>query len=732
MRRLCLLALAALLPSLAGAAPAQHPDPGHRDFAVPGGAEAPVLDGRLDDATWRNALVLSLDWETSPGENTPAPVGTECLLTHDAERLYVAFRALDPDTTAIVARLADRDDAYDDDLVGFLLDPFDGERRGYQFLVSAAGVQMDARRDEVGDEPEDDSWDAIWHSAVRRTAAGYDVEIAVPFRALRFPPSRLPVTWGFLPLRDRPRNVQRRFAALPLDRGNSCALCQTLKVTGFAGVESGRNLKIAPTWTATRTDRREPFPDAALGDGEIMAEPGLDLRWGPSSQSSLNLSLNPDFSQVEADELQLELNTRYALFYREKRPFFLEGADIFRTPLQAVYTRTIVDPDWGLKWTGQDGRTATGVIVARDASPNRLLASNQGSRVMAVDRELSSAVLRLRRDVGGGSTVGLLATGRAGRGDEHDSGLVGTDGLWRPSRADKLSWQFLQSGADEGGGAAALARWNHDGRDWSLLAGFQSLDEKFRADAGFIPRVDLRQYDLGAWRTWWNSPEHWYNQLGAGVQWTYAETQAGRLADRFLRAEGFWMGPMQGRFWGAVENGRQYFAGRDFTTTSWQAKLGARPAGALELWLAGWGGEAIDYDNARPGDSFGLGPGLGYTPSRNLALRLDATWENFDAAGDDLYTALLLAVQVRYHFSSRAFARAIVHYERYDLEPDNYLFPVPDVDEGLFSQLLFSYKVNPQTMVFVGTTDEAAGTDAYELTRRSRTFFLKLGYAWLP
>jgi len=187
---------AALCPAHATAAsPAE--DAG-RELAVPTVATAPVLDGKLDDPAWAAALVLTLAYEVSPGENIPAPVRTTCYVTCDARRLYVAFDARDPDPAAVVADLADRDDAWQTDFVGFYLDTFLDHRRGYGFWVSAGGVQMDLVRDELAENHEDDTWDARWHSAAAVTDSGYCVEMAVPLAELRYPPSDGPHRWGFL------------------------------------------------------------------------------------------------------------------------------------------------------------------------------------------------------------------------------------------------------------------------------------------------------------------------------------------------------------------------------------------------------------------------------------------------------------------------------------------------------------------------------------------------------
>ncbi|MEA2691369.1 MAG: hypothetical protein QOJ16_756, partial [Acidobacteriota bacterium] len=346
-RWLLFLALA-----MSAAAPA-HAVPSLRRFAVTRAASAIKIDGVLDEEAWKSALTIDLPYEWFPGDNVPPRVRTEAKVTFDADNLYVAFHCEDPDPGAIRAHLIDRDAIgtfIQDDHVGFNLDTFDDEQRAFQFRVNPFGVQVDAVFSEVN-SAEDFSWDAIWASAGRVTRDGYVVEIAIPFRQLRFPRSSAPQTWGIEFFRSYPRDVRYRMSSRYTDRAKDCILCQENKVAGFAGIAPGRNLELDPTLTSQRSDAQPPgaFPEGGLDRGKTKTDPGLTARWGFSPNASLSAAINPDFSQVEADVAQLGINTRFALFYPEKRPFFLEGADLFLTPLQAVFTRTVADPDWGVK-----------------------------------------------------------------------------------------------------------------------------------------------------------------------------------------------------------------------------------------------------------------------------------------------------------------------------------------------------------------------------------------------
>ena len=214
------------------------------------------------------------------------------------------------------------------------------------------------------------------------------------------------------------------------DRDQTCLLCQVNKIKGFQNIEPGWNFELDPTLTMARTDVRPDFPSGSLVPDSEDIEPGITARWNITPNTSLNSTINPDFSQVEADAAQLAINERFALFFPEKRPFFLEGVDFFSTPLNAVFTRTVVNPKWGAKVTGKEGKNAYGVFLTRDRVNNLVLPSNQGSSSAFLNQEVTGSVFRYRRDIGNASTLGVIYTGP--EGDGYNNRVGGVDGqmLW--------------------------------------------------------------------------------------------------------------------------------------------------------------------------------------------------------------------------------------------------------------------------------------------------------------
>ena len=232
--------------------------------------------------------MLEILYEWTPGENIPAPVKTEVLITYDQAKIYIGFRCFDPEPQKIRAHLMDRD-ATDtfimDDHVSFMLDTFNDERRGFQFRVNPLGVQVDANFSEL-EGYEDFSWDAIWASAGKITDFGYTVEVAIPFNQLRFAKGGMAQTWGFSAERSWPRNVRYRMTTHVRDRDRNCMICQYNKISGFQNISPGKNLEFDPTLTVQRSDARdmETFPARRSGNRQNQGRAGYQRPLGRDAQ----------------------------------------------------------------------------------------------------------------------------------------------------------------------------------------------------------------------------------------------------------------------------------------------------------------------------------------------------------------------------------------------------------------------------------------------------------------
>lgn len=703
------------------------------------------VDGILDEPAWASAVTVPLNYEWLPGDNIQPPVRTEALISFDEAYFYIGFRAWDDEPEAIRAHLMDRDDVrafVQDDHVGFMIDTFNDERRAFQFRINPLGVQVDGIFSEL-DGIEDFSWDIIWSSEGRITEEGYVVEVALPFNQLRFPSSDEPQTWGVVAFRSWPRSVRHRIRSHAFDRGHSCILCQINKVDGFQQLSAGRNIEFVPTTTARRTDRRAGENFDSFEDGSVDPEFGFSGRWGITSNMILNATINPDFSQVEADVAQLEGNERFALFFEEKRPFFLEGLDFFQTPLQAVFTRTIIDPRGGFKVTGKAGRHAIGAFAAQDRGNRLVLPSNQQSGTAFIDDDVTSGVLRYRRDVGSGSAVGVLYTGR--EGSNYRNHLGGVDAFLRLSNANTLTLQALRSstvypdsfqtvyGQPAGTlqGAGITTSFAHTSRNWQVLAAYEDVSPEFRADGGFVPRVDTREGILNVNRRFWSNGSSWFTQLNTGITVSRTYDYDGKKTDQLISLDGLYRGPLQSLLLVQANFAQTRFAGRIFDLNRLGLQASIQPNRALALGLTGRVGEGVDFFGARKGTNWLLGPTVRLKMGRRVSTTFDYIVQRFNVAAGRLFTEQLVQTQILYHFNVRLFIRATAHLRLVDRNEALYSAGVNEEERILFSQFLFSYKFNPQTVVFLGYSDNYRGVNDRTLLQLDRTFFLKLGYAWI-
>jgi len=745
-RRDRLAALVAVLglvvPGLAAAARQEGAPRRDRALYQARRAEAPIaVDGRLDDAAWNRAPTFELAFEIRPRENTPAEVRTEGWIAFDDDHVYFAFRCHDPDPGRIRARYSDRDTAFQDDFVGVVLDTFDDQRRAFEFFVNPLGVQMDLVQDDVN-EVEDETWDAIWASAGRITAEGYEVEAAIPFSSLRFVANGGSRTWGIDAVRIWPRGDRVQLALGPRERGLNCYLCQAARLEGLDGARPGRDLELVPTLTGSYSEARDPFPDAPLAQDDRATDLGLTARWGITPDLKLLGTYNPDFSQVEADAAQLAVNNQFALFYPEKRPFFLEGADSFDTTIDAVYTRNIADPGWGAKLTGKQGAGVLGFILAEDEVTNLLLPSAEGSELASLDQKNLSTVARYRRDVLGNSTVGVLYAGR--EGDEYHNRLLGLDSSFRFGerhlvRAEAMfsSTRYPDAAAAELGqrsGAlddhAVALRYRYSSRDWTGYVQYDDRGEDFRADLGFVPQVDYRKGVAGGERIWWGEEQDWYDKMWLGADYDETYRQDGEPLEKEL--EGWWrfQGPLQ-TFLELRPGWRETrYQGIDFEESWVYLFAEGQPWSWLYANVESAVGDAIDFANVQPADEVYVAGYLRLRPGRHLQLSVQQTFQQLDRAEGRLFRADLTEVRLVWQFNLRTFVRWIGQRVAVARDPALYVEPVDAESEDLFNQLLFSYKLNPQTVLFVGYSDSFRNDFAGDLTREGRTLFVKLGYAW--
>jgi len=408
--------------------------------------KAPVIDGKLDDDVWKSAPVFKDFYQWRPSDTSPASARTEVLMGYDSHFIYFAFHAYD-DPAKVRASVAKRDSIFDDDSVGLLLDTFNDKRRAYELFFNPLGIQQDGFLTEGGND--DFSVDIVMESKGMVTGDGYTVEIAIPFKSLRYEAGKDKL-WGVHLLRQIKHVNGEQDSWMPISKDQSGLLSQAGHITGLEGISTERTLELIPSLTLSETGKRKaPITVAQIAQGgRFVNEPlkfdlGLTGKYSLTPQVTLDFAVNPDFAQVESDQLVVTANQRFPIFFDEKRPFFLEGIDIFRTQIAAVHTRTIVDPDYAVKLTGKVARNTFGLLLASDNSPGNF---NEDERPRAdprlLDKNASVGILRLKRDIGkSDSFIGFLGTYR--RFVDTNNELGGFDGRFRLDKQTTFSWQVL-------------------------------------------------------------------------------------------------------------------------------------------------------------------------------------------------------------------------------------------------------------------------------------------------
>ncbi len=732
---------AAALPAAAQQAPAPLPIPKTKGLIT--------VDGNLTDPGWQGAAVIDKFWETQPGDNVEPPVKTIAYVTYDDRFFYVGVDCRDPHPEQIRAPFVDRDNVIGtDDNVAIFLDTRNDHRAAMEFRVNPRGIQGDASYNDANGN-EDFSPDVFYDTAAQITSTGWTAEVRIPFSSLRYPKAD-PQEWGIVVWRNYPREFRYAFYSNPITRNSNCLICHEMQLTGITGLPGGGHLVVAPYATVKEEGRPRDGDGSNLVNRPARGDAGVDVKWTPNANTALDATINPDFSQVESDIGQIGVNNRFALFFPEKRPFFLEGVDLFDTPIQAVYTRTITSPRWGARATGKiDSSTYTLLVTEDRGGGSVILPGPTASSFAPQDFSSIAAIGRIRQDVGG-SFGGLLLTDREieGSGGGHNR-VLGPDFQWRPGDKDQVTAQFLGSDtqtpnrpdlAAEWTGRRFSSRaiflsWLHTGRRWTFRSTYQDIGDAFRTNDGFLPQVGFRQYRQFAGYTFY--PKGFFNRIQPFVIENYFADAGGRLVQR-QTVPGV---TVAGRYnlnaeWDLFykQKDRIRTTAIESTYNSWFVQID--PSRRLSrITLAGFIGEHPDVANVREGRGGEFEADATIKPTDHLQLDFNSDRQWLDVTGDDgrrgrLFTAQIERLKATYNFSARMFLRVIGQYLTVRTDPSLYTFDVDRKSGSFDGSALFSYKLNWQSVLFIGYGDSRVLDPHGDLLRSDRQFFLKVSYAF--
>ena len=752
---LCGAALCVLSGGAAGVAHAQSTTLGATDVSLglsPGRPRVrpvrvqtpPVIDGRLDDEAWTTAAVLTTFVQQSPLDGAPATEPTEVYIAYDSDHLYFGFAVHYSDPSIMRANRVDRDRAPQDDLMTIYLDTFLDQQRSYDFDVNGYGVQGDGIIDSGGGRSQaipfaDRSWDALFETAGQIVDDGYRAEMAIPFKSLRYP-RRGPGEahqWGFQIVREIKGKDQENDVWSPMSRDEPSFLAQMGVMEGMTGLSTSRNIELLPTFTAIKFGALNETT-GQFETGDTNPDAGLNVKYGVTSNLIADFTVNPDFSQIESDRPQIEVNRRFPLFFPELRPFFLEGAETFsvRGPVTFVHTRTIVDPRLGAKLSGKVGNTALGVLFADDEAPGNVDDPAAGG----FGQTAKTFIGRVKHDLYTESHIGGMFTNREFAGNYSRLGML--DGDFRLGSTHTLGYRVAgtqRRDADDAEGQETTGYlWDVDfrkqGRNLSYFIASFALSPDFETDSGFVRRRDQKRTFGNISYRWW--PESWLINWGPQVGYGRLFDFDGVLQDEntlagveFEFAKNISLG---------VDASRdlERFEGIDFVQNRVKVNGRVNTSRAFQLGAGFNAGDQLFFDVDNPFLGRGFGGNLSATlrPVSRFQSRLsfDLSRLTDPRSGDvEVFNVKIVRAQSTYQFTDRLLLRNITEFNTFDDTVD--------------LNVLFTYRVNAGTVFYGGYDDhyqqaDRLGNDldgdgiddpfllTQDLRRTNRAVFMKVQY----
>jgi hypothetical protein len=718
-----LLLLSLLAVGILTATPAEEIVPVLAKAAAP-----PVIDGVLDDAAWADCLKFDGFKTFKPDYGKDASQKTEAYIAYDAENFYFAFRCYDSEPSRIKAAVSKRDNIFQDDIIFIILDPFNDKQSGYSFIINPLGIQGDGMVNVSGNL--DASFDAVWYSKGCIDDQGWTVEARIPLQSIRFP-ARDVLTMRIMFVRFFTRtSEQASFPALDPNYGSVLGQAQPFQVSGL---KYKRVVELLPAFTFGRTQEA-----SEASEGKLVREKDYDIgdfsltgKLGITSDLTLDATYNPDFSQVEADAGQVDFNLRYALYYEEKRPFFLEGNDLWQFggtveegPLQAlVYTRTIVDPTFGFKLTGKvTPRDTIATIYAQDNLPDD-----------AVDVHPDIMIARYKHSLKDDAYLGAFYTGR-------ESGAVynrvgGFDGRFRLSQSQVASFHLFGSltkapGAESADADHALGLdYNFSNRRWVVDLGYQDISENFQVDTGFLYRTGLRRISAFAMYSLYPKskffqkiePFYWSYHLYDTIYHMWETVDLFTLRFRLPRNTMFRIDTLLGN---------EIYAGQRFNLGGFGLQAESQLAKQLYVQIFARRTGSTFYDPADPYQGYGTRAAatIRYQPMDQLDFSLSASYVDFYRKADKvkIYDYLILRSRNTFQVNKYLFVRGIVEYN--------------DFYKRMTLDGLVSFTYIPGTVVHLGygsaleKQEWDEGLPGFAPSSRfhemKRGFFFKVSYLW--
>ncbi len=704
---------------------------------IPRADGPPNLDDYAAGEPANAGLKITQFQQFAPNDGQPVSLPTAAYLSYDDRNLYVVFVCQD-DPKLVRAHLGKREDIFGDEGVELFLDTFDDNQRAYLFAINPFGVQLDGVLTEGQGYNFD--FDTVWDSDGRLTANGFVASMTIPWKSLRFP--RTPTQkWGFALARIIPRANEFSYYPLITQR-ISGVVNQFASLEIPAAISPGRNLQFIPYAAASRARLLADEPTGARFRTDTETRAGLDAKLVVHDAVAVDLTVQPDFSQVESDEPQVIVNQRFEVFFPEKRPFFLENAGFFNTPINLFFSRRILDPRVGARVTGKVDRWAFGALAIDDDAPRKLTNSNDRAEM---------GVFRLQREIGRQSSVGLFTSQRNQGGTRNQ--VTALDGRFQLNDAWVATAQAVAtdtSGSEDLSGSGYQLQLDRQGFNFVYSGSYLDLSDDLRTDLGFVPRVGIRQLAQTAQYLW--KPEGG-KLVSYGPSLSYLGTwdQDGETQDWDVTGTYSLSLTRQTNFSASLTRAFERFLGFEFDKSAWEVAASSEPLNWLIGSLSYHHGDAINFLPAA-----GLDPFLGteqtvqasitlrpihrlrvdqfyiYTQLRSQGAVADRT-----TGARTVFSNALWRTKLNYQLSRSASLRVILDYSA--LSPTASLVGL-ERDRRLTGDVLFTYLPHPGTAIYVGytenyqnlqllpTTPPSIGRTRSADTSTGRQVFVKVSY----
>jgi hypothetical protein len=702
------------------------------------------IDGRLNDTGWIGVPRATNFAEQFPDNGAKPPVETEVLLTYDDSHLYIAFICYDSDAGSIRSSWSDRDRIWSDDYMGMIFDTYGDGVWGYEIFTNPKGLQGDGRQ--VTSMGEDIGFDLIFESMGVVTDSGYQCEIALPFSSLRFP-DKEKQEWKATFWRTRPRESRATSSWAYVDDNTSCWMCDFGTLTGIENVKPGSSFELLPSVIGFQSGeiRDEDNRSSGIRNNDPDGEASLGVRYDLSTGTSIEATLNPDFSQVESDVAQIDVNQTFALFYPERRPFFQEGGDLFDTNIDIVYTRSINDPLVAAKLIRRQGSSNLAYLGAVDENSPLIIPLEEQSEFVAADEGYSN-ILRYKHTFGGSSNLGAILSDRRLK-DDGSNTVFGVDGNLRFKEKYRLEAQVVGSYSEEPddttltedidqvyfddgrytvaydgetfSGHSLYASLERSGRNWGFDFDFRDTGPTFRADNGFVTRNDHREVEL------WNGIDFYpesriFDNIETGFVYGRVWNSRGKYKDSWIVAYLGLMLKAQTSVNMSYIYTREVFKDIDLPGMNrFEININSNFSEPVQAGINFYPGEIIARNEDPPvmGDGINFNAWIDIKVTSRMKIEQHYNFSTLKRQDNDveLFKGFIYRSRINYQFTREIFLRLVLQYDDFD---NNF-----DIDP------LLSYKLNPFTIFYIGSTYDYRDVDESDnLTLASRQFFMKFQY----